>query len=65
MYKVVANVYHYARKFGDYELDVSLEAKLAKLKDALDQGVYEKLRSLYVDRRFAQRIIDHLTGNQG
>ncbi len=60
-FKVVANIYHYGRKFRSYDLDVKLEAKLNELRDVLDRSVYDQLRRTYFDSRFAQRIVKHLT----
>jgi tetratricopeptide (TPR) repeat protein len=61
MFKVVANIYHYGRKFKSFDLDVRLEAKLNELREVLDQSVYDELKRTYFDSRFAQRILEHLT----
>jgi len=62
LFKVLANLYHHARKFTDYDLDLALESKLSRLRDAMSHDVYRRLAAAYIDRRFASLILERLTG---
>ena len=62
MFKVVSNLYHYARKFADYKLDVELEKRIQDLKNVLASETYFTLYRECVDRRYAARIMDILEG---
>ncbi len=61
MFKVVSNIYHYARKFADYQLDLELEKRIQDLKNVLASETYFSLYRECVDRRYAERIMDLLT----
>ncbi len=60
MFKVVSNLYHYARKFADYKLDVELEQRIQDLKNVLASETYFTLYRECVDRRYADRIMEFL-----
>ncbi|NMD36105.1 MAG: hypothetical protein GYA73_09495, partial [Planctomycetes bacterium] len=57
MFRVVSNLYHYARKFANYTLDVEIEKRIQALKNALAGGTYLALYRECVDRRYTARIM--------
>lgn len=63
MFKVLSNIYYYAHKFCDYEIDVSIEKRLAALRKVLDSATHARLYHDHIDKKYADLIRNHLTRN--